>query len=450
MALLQLSVMSQKFLLYLVGFVILTMASPSWAVFLGQEITISTGFADQDNPSVAYDSINRRFLVVWYDWRIGPSTDIYGQIIRADGTLLGGNFPISTAPDGQANVSISYDPTNHRFLAAWLDGRNGPNSDIYGQLINTNGTPFGGDFPISIAPNDQWNPSVAYDPATQRFLVVWWDLRNGPNSDIYGQLINANGSPFGGNLSISTAANGQYNPSVTYDSISQRFLVVWWDWRNGLNSDIYGQLINADGTPFGGDFPISTAANGQYNPSVAYDSISQRFLAVWDDLRNGPNSDIYGQLINGDGTLLGGDFSISTAPNDQGNPSVAYDSATQHFLVAWEDERIGTSLKIYGQFISTSGALFGENFSISTASNDQWWTSVANDPSNKRFLVVWMDGPTPSGYDIHGRIVSESPIEKGFEKQGCGCTMGEVLDAPTIFLAFLFILFVFRAKRFFL
>jgi len=164
----------------------------------------------------------------------------------------------------------------------------------------------------------------------------------------------ARGAFLGQDITISIAANDQRAPCISYDSVNQRFLVVWEDYRSGTNFDIYGQLINAMGSLFGTNLTISTASNNQYDPSVAYSPANQRFLVVWEDYRSGTNFDIYGQLISTTGTLIGGNFTISTAPDDQWYPSVAYDSVNQRFLVAWEDNRSGTTWNIYGQLINTS------------------------------------------------------------------------------------------------
>ena len=94
------------------------------------------------------------------------------------------------------------------------------------------------------------SPSVAYDSANQRFLVAWNDRRNSSTTgaDIYGQLITAGGALYGGNIAICTAADNQSAPSVAYDSVNQRFLVAWEDYRNGASDvNIYGQLINCRG-----------------------------------------------------------------------------------------------------------------------------------------------------------------------------------------------------------
>ena len=58
------------------------------------------------------------------------------------------------------------------------------------------------------------------------------------------------------------------------------FLVVWQDGRSGSDFDIYGARVSRAGAVLdGAGIPISTAANDQVDPAVAFDGTN--FLVVW-------------------------------------------------------------------------------------------------------------------------------------------------------------------------
>ena len=189
---------------------------------------------------------------------------------------------------------------------------------------------------------DKISPSLAYDIQNNRYLAVY-------EKDVYinGQLIDANGTPSSAEFAISDPAINQRGSSVAYDGVNDRFIVVWARYGAG----IYGQLVNATGGLIGGNFIISGYQNVD-RPSVAYDSINRTFLVVWEDPRNstGSNTDIYGQIVNSDGSLIGGNIAVSTAVNHQFHPSTTYDSVNQRFFVVWMDSRI-TDYDLYGQLV---------------------------------------------------------------------------------------------------
>src|SRR5215210_2383451 len=49
---------------------------------------------------------------------------------------------------------------------------------------------------------------------------------------------------------------------------------------------------------------------------------------------------------------------------DQRHPAMVYNTTSGEYLVVWYDARTGTRADIYGQRVSSSGALVGGNFPI--------------------------------------------------------------------------------------
>ena len=81
------------------------------------------------------------------------------------------------------------------------------------------------------------------------------------------------------------------------------FLVVWQDLRNGKDWDVYaaritpqGRLLDTDG------FAVSNARHSQALPDVSWDG--QNFQVVWQDFRSGKNYAIYGARVSPDGKVL--------------------------------------------------------------------------------------------------------------------------------------------------
>jgi hypothetical protein len=371
----------------------------------GQAEDITLAFAAYGTaappPGGAFNPSTNNYLVV-YD----RSGEVYGQLLDSNGNPVGGEINITNDASAQLHPSVAYNSSTNQYLVVWHDYRNGPNTDIYGQLVNSGGGLSGGNFFISNEGHDQGDPSVAYNSSTNQFLVVWTDYRSGTDWDIYGQLVNANGSLSGSVLPISTAADGQSAPSVAYNSSTNQFLVVWQDHRSGTDNDIYGQLVNSGGGLSGGNFFISNEGHDQYNPSVAYDSTTNQFLVVWQDHRSGATFDIYGQFVDANGTLSGSVLPISTAANNQAFPSIAYNSTTNQFLVVWDDTRNGY-FDIYGQYLTSTGALTGGNIFI--ASNATVPHAVGNTIIGN-YLVAYYDGSVARTYDwvIVGQIRQHS------------------------------------------
>lgn len=321
---------------------------------------------------IGFDGTN--YLVGWNDYRNGPDSDIYGQFVSKSGTLIGPDIAISTATGNQSVCdNTAFDGAN--YLIVWTDDRGG-DMDVYGQLVSASGSLVGSEIAISTASYNQKDPVVAFDGTN--YLVAWNDghrlgAGGGFGEDIYGQFVDTSGALSGSNFAINENSYPSDNPlGIAFDETN--YLVTWMDEVGGAGSrewDLFGQLVDTSGNHSGSVITITTAPRGQYFPRVDFDGTS--YLVVWTDMRNdannnghydpgeGTGTDIYGQFLDTSGTLLGSEFAITNAANDQilGWPCFGDTS----YLVAWTDNRNGAhglyqgfpTGDIYGVFVSQFG-----------------------------------------------------------------------------------------------
>ena len=260
---------------------------------------------------------------------------------------------------------------------------------------------------------------IAFDSVNNRYLVVFERVDNQDQFDIYGQIVNCDGTPYGPPFPICAAAYNQQHPRVAYDRLNQRYLVVWYDQRNTFLStsagDIYGRLVNGNGLLSGDEIAISQANNEQLYPDVAYSPSSQRYLVSWMDRRDEENAsgDVYGQMIDQNGTLQSGDFIISSGSGGTQffpavHSAIAYDNTLDRFFVVWIDWRnaLDTGLEVRGQLVSALGATIGSNTLVSHTNINPDSLSIAYNPDNQMFLIVWADSSnfTTTKHDIFGAV----------------------------------------------
>jgi len=301
-------------------------------------VLISNDTNSQLAPVVAYNSINNRYLITWYDKRGGSNFDIYAQKVNADGTLDGISFVVANTADNLKNPSITYNNIDNKYLIAWDNDAN-----IYAQKVNAAGTLDDGVITVCNAANNQYKPDVAYNSsADNEYMVVWEDERNGTYSDIYAQRVNADGTLDGVNLGICTRFYGQKIPAIIYNSTDNKYLITWQDdYDDDLMYQIYGQQISNSGSLIGNLFAISQ--NAGYAPSIAYNSINNEYLISFYNLGFRGKA----QRVNGNGNLIGTDFLITddTCPYIS---SLIYNLINNEYLVTWQVDR-GATWDIYAQ-----------------------------------------------------------------------------------------------------
>jgi hypothetical protein len=356
-----------------------------------------SAFSDQRSSAVAFDGTN--YLVVWQDSRNDLSYDIYGARVTQSGTILDPiGIPISVAVNSQGVPSVAFDGTN--YLVVWADGRT-DQGNIYGARVNQTGVVLDTNgIGIAVAPSGQWYPSVSFDGTN--FFIVWEDYRNNINyADIYGARVTPSGIVLDtSGIPISTTADAQEDPSVAFDGTN--YLVVWEDMRSGY-WDLYGARVNQSGSVIDTiGIPIATGPYRQVDPSVAFDGLN--YLVAWGDRRNSVD-DIYGTRVSLAGIVLDTlGIPISSAVEWQVYPSVAFDGT--NYFVTWLDCRSAVSYDIYGARVSPSGVVIDSmGIGISTSPNGKWDPAVACGITN--YLIAWEDSRS-SSHDIYGARVNQS------------------------------------------
>lgn len=200
----------------------------------------------------------------------------------------------------------------------------------------------------------------------------------------------------------------RFQAHAAYDTINQRFLVVWHDKRNdpgrewalgyGLNNngDMYGRLVQADGTALGSaDIPISTTPQDAQWPFVVFNAQAQEYLVAWQEVD--PNAtpanwnqfthcyNIRAQRISATGELRGEPILVSGEIDCQWVPIISYDAAANRYLIIWHDHRYRqgmtpprlpeTAKEIFGQWLAYNGQaleLVGDNFVVTTGTTSPY------------------------------------------------------------------------------
>jgi hypothetical protein len=236
----------------------------------------------------------------------------------------------------------------------------------------------------------QTNSSISMN-AAGNFVIVWEDYRNNNNGDIYFQRYNSTGLPLETNIQVINDVDtaGQWHPSVAMD-VTGDFVIVWDDNRND-DLDIFFQRYTSAGTTLGTNTKINNTVIGtdQYAPLIAMDEVGD-FVIVWLIKYQTFTYDIYFQRYTSNGLPLG----VNTKVNEQAGLA-SYTSfsidASGNFVVVWSDSRNG-NLDIYFQRYASDGTPLGINTKVNddTGNNFQSQPSIAMDAVGD-FVIVWYD-----------------------------------------------------------
>ncbi len=171
------------------------------------------------------------------------------------------------------------------------------------------------------------NPSIDYGGG--KYFVAWehYDTVANPSAtteDIKARTVVRNDDQLqlGNVMTVCSAVDCQADANVQFDSVNNRFCVVWEDARNGeTNYNIYGRLYDTNGNPVGSEKGIATATYSQCEPWVAFDPVHEHYMIVWEEgitPDNGPFS-IKAGIFDENLAQIGSTITIAT-----GNDAVDY------------------------------------------------------------------------------------------------------------------------------
>jgi hypothetical protein len=238
---------------------------------------------------------------------------------------------------------------------------------------------------------------------------------------IYVRFIYPNGTKSG----TSWVKDGVYNstPDIAYDSIHDRFLIVWENHCYDRDYwDVSAVQINAStGQWVGNIMPIFRGEDFHFrHPSVAFNPEDGEFLVVaehqgwdWDaddwDInarRVIPNANgtltAVGYSENNTGIVLAGTIDTEIAPD------VAYDDMANVYLAAWEYEKNGL-YKIQGRIVKPDGSQPGEKVDIAFSNFNKIKNpklAFNSDPLLAQFLLVYEES---GSFVVGKRIYSSYP-----------------------------------------
>jgi hypothetical protein len=216
----------------------------------------------------------------------------------------------------------------------------------------------------------------------------------------------------GGFIDIKVDDVNNYNPAVAYNSIHDEYLVVWENDR-GATRDIYAQRVAGDGTLKSWFTIVHDANKWNYLPDVAYSPAQDEYLIVYTYQYSTSDYDIYARRVKWNGADMNQpqyqEFAINNETGKQWYPAVTYNSQRDEYLVVYENYWSSTLHDIDAMRVRASdGYLFGapSGYNIASGANTiRRLPDVAYNEARNEYLIAYTYQHTTNG-DIWGKIAS--------------------------------------------
>jgi len=327
--------------------------------------------------------------------------------------------------EGAWDPDVAYG--NGEFLVSWEEGTTVIiKQEIRASMYNSDGTRVVFDkliFSDGTTYYRNENPSIDYGGG--KYFVAWqhydntyYGVTHASTEDIKARTVVRNGDQLtlGSVIDVCSASDCQADANVQYDSVNNRFCVVWEDARLGeSNYNIYGRLYDTNGNPVGGEKNICIAANSQCEPWVAFNPNGNngngQYMIVWEDgitANNGPFS-LKAGLFDANLNQIGNTITIATGSDsvDYNFPCVEFSEPTQRFLVTWNQDDISSGDwwgNVWGKIYDDAGNVVVDTFLIK--SGEYVRTDIVPYLSSSFFVSFNSKSPGSGSGLIWGKLVS--------------------------------------------
>jgi hypothetical protein len=255
------------------------------------QIDAATGFCQY--PSVAYspdaDGGRGGYLVTWHQnvAALGNANLVHVRVVSASGTPLGSPATLgSEATWWESSPMVDYAAVSQVFMVTWRIGAyqiRAARVSLTGQNLDTNSDPAGlGRGILVTTSGGERDPSVAYNPSTDAFVISYADFLGGAH--VYARLVPASTGTVGAAQLLGTGTS-TYITDATFSTGAGKYLVGWYSLPSGPTA----RFVNADGTPSGNPFPVSSRFGTYDSFGVAYNQVTRTALAVGQDLLSAEN-----------------------------------------------------------------------------------------------------------------------------------------------------------------
>ncbi|MDP1830234.1 MAG: MopE-related protein [Archangium sp.] len=323
------------------------------------------------------------FGTVWQDKRDGPPGQIYFAGLTSQGVRTQANDTrVSNTNGSSAHPAIAWN--GQTWGLVYSDDLGGADSDLFFRALSATGQPAAAAVRITNLAGDSNWPDLVWTGSN--YAVAWEDARLGANrQDLFFQRLDRTGAKIGAEVRITTDAGRQSSPILKWNGTG--FALVWTDYRNAGNREIYFRRLAADGSAVGPEVRVTNDAADSAWADLSWNDVDREWAIVWHDTRAG-NAEVYFARFDDMGTRQSPDTRLTTAANFSGYASIDWNGF--QYGVTWQDERLGVGQPaIYFAQVSATGVKNGNELKLSTGTGAASFTTALWNGST--FAFCWRD-----------------------------------------------------------
>jgi len=367
-------------------------------ILVGSFLPMMGGMATPPPPAPAMvsDDSGGAFLV-WLEKPWLPDAAIRAQYVDAQGNRLWGDNGQQWAR-GKVAIPYAVGDSDGGVVVAWGDS----DSRNITRLASDGGTIW------TMEGFTSWSVMGMVEDGSGGAILLLSDR----GDRIYAQRVSSNGILLWGEEGVFVGIVTDDHRDVSIASDALGGAVIVWQEKSDTDMRIRAQRVNAEGMTIwadGGVIVTSMAGAQGNNHDVISDGMGN-FVVAWDTGSITPDTDVYVQKLDENGTPMWGEEGILVCQdlatesynpaNMQSHPQMAADG-TGGVIVTWHDRRRIMNREIFAQRVSAAGEMLWDE-------NGVWLWNIPEDYFGTTVRCSGMKMVSGSG--IFRKIISEQQV----------------------------------------
>ncbi len=276
------------------------------------------------------------FGSTWSDLRFDSNYEVFFNRFNTMGEKLGPDLRITSAPSFSTQSIVRFD--QGRYILLWSDQRgevDGIGSQVFAQIVDAQGRAVGGNRAISDDEEYAEGPELATTPT--RFGAVYTDSPGlgQPDEGNIRLVFTSFDKDFADRRAVRLADDDVKEPRIA--GVDGGFVVTWSIFGQAPGPNIIGTVLDEMGQILVPPQPITSGAN--YARSSTLLSFGDRFMLVWIDDLDG-NFEMYAQVMDLEFNVLEGRVRLTDDAEDTESP-LAIRAASGTIGITFDDFRTG-------------------------------------------------------------------------------------------------------------
>ncbi len=330
------------------------------------------------------------------------STDIHLLQLDASGAPLGDALVVNTHVSGEQTAPRIASFADGSLIVVWVsDGQDGDGWGVYGQRFDAQGGRIRSEFLVNTnyISGAQSMPAIAV-ASNDEHVIVWQSYKqDGDDFGIFAQPFHKDGLRNGDAIQVNALGAGRQRYPALSPWSEGSFAVVWEN-EGEFDGDDFGIVLQRlSGTgPVGPPIRVNSHVAGRQRYPVVSHGDDDTLAILWtSEDQDGDGRGVFGQLLAGDGTLLGQEFRLnSESRGNQWLPVLKAVPGRGYCAVWLGDSEAGMGTDVFARTFDGAGQLGRVEERINrSVTGDQTPRALAVGDSGQ-VLVAW-EGPGPGG-----------------------------------------------------